>query len=81
MSQVLDWCSLYQADRTPDQVALEFGDESMTYRQLDARSNRLARYLRSHVGVGPDVLVGVSSTRGMEAIVSFAQSACSCLER
>ena len=34
-----------QAQRTPDGIALEFGGESITYRDLDRKSNRLARYL------------------------------------
>ena len=58
-----------QVDRTPDSVALEFEDRSLTYGELEARSNRLARWLRCEHGVGPDVLVGVSSTRGLVSIV------------
>ena len=54
-----------QVDRTPGNVALEFEDRSLTYGELESRCNRLARFLRDTMGVGPDVMVGVSSTRSM----------------
>ncbi|MEJ3750638.1 Pls/PosA family non-ribosomal peptide synthetase [Actinomycetes bacterium KLBMP 9797] len=34
-----------RCDRTPDQVAVDAGDTTVTYRQLDARANQLARHL------------------------------------
>jgi len=47
-----------QAGHRPNEVALaEFG-RTVTYRQLDDRSTRLAEHLRT-LGVGPDVLVGL----------------------
>ncbi|MFM9153503.1 MAG: condensation domain-containing protein, partial [Methylocystis sp.] len=36
-----------QVERTPDAIALIFGDEEVSYRELDARANQLARYLIS----------------------------------
>ncbi len=36
-----------QADRTPDSVAVVFGGVSLTYKELNRRANRLARYLRA----------------------------------
>lgn len=59
-----------QADRTPDAVAVVFGDEEVTYRELDARSGRLARHLRG-LGVGRDVPVGVCLDRGTELVVAL----------
>ena len=41
-----------QVARTPEAVALTFGDLSMTYRELDEAANRLA-HLLSGLGVGP----------------------------
>ncbi len=47
-----------QVEATPDQVALEFEDRTLTYRELNVRANNLAKELID-VGVGPEVLVGV----------------------
>lgn len=54
-----------QVDRHPDHIALVCGEQMLTYRELNARANRLAHYLRSR-GVGPDTLVGVWCERGFE---------------
>ncbi|HEY6929688.1 MAG TPA: amino acid adenylation domain-containing protein, partial [Thermoanaerobaculia bacterium] len=59
-----------QAKRTPDRVAVEFGGRKLTYRELDARANGLARRLRE-LGVGPEVLVGVCVTRSVEMLVAL----------
>jgi amino acid adenylation domain-containing protein len=59
-----------QAARTPDAVALVFGDESWTYRELDERANRLAHLLRAG-GVGPGVLVGVCLPRRPELVAAL----------
>ena len=47
-----------QVARTPGAIAAEFAGEQLTYRELNARANQLARYLGKQ-GVGPEVLVGV----------------------
>ncbi len=59
-----------QAARTPDAVALCFLDQEMTYRDLDRRSDRLARFLRA-CGVGADARVGVCLPRSPELIESL----------
>ncbi|MET0340861.1 MAG: amino acid adenylation domain-containing protein, partial [Polyangiales bacterium] len=51
------------------EVAVRFCGESLTYAELDARSNQVARLLRSR-GVGPDVLVGLCLERSLELVVS-----------
>ena len=43
-----------QAARTPDAQAVVFESESLTYRQLNARANQLARHLR-RLGVAAEV--------------------------
>ena len=56
-----------QVARTPGRTALIAGPRQLTYRELDQRSNRLARHLQS-LGVAPDTLVGVAMAR-TEALV------------
>jgi len=58
------------ADRTPDAVALVFGEEQVTYRELNLRSNQLARYLQK-IGVGAEVLVGLCCGRSLDLIVGM----------
>jgi amino acid adenylation domain-containing protein len=59
-----------QVARTPDQPAVEFGGARLTYRQLNERSNRLARHLQA-VGAGPEVVVGICLERSLELVVGL----------
>ena len=59
-----------QAQRTPDALAVQLGDQHLTYRQLDERANQLAHHLRS-LGVGPDVRVGLCTERSLEMVVGL----------
>jgi amino acid adenylation domain-containing protein len=61
-----------QADRTPDAVAVSCiaGEESLTYRELERRANRLAHHLRA-LGVGPDALAGLCAERSLEMVVGM----------
>ncbi|MFC7845150.1 amino acid adenylation domain-containing protein [Streptomyces sp. NPDC057382] len=51
-----------RARRTPDRIALSYGDEQLTYAQLDARANALAHTLLD-AGVRPDAAVAVLMDR------------------
>ena len=55
---------------TPDAVAIVFGGESITYADLDARSNTIARRLIA-LGVGPDARVGVCLERGPHLVAAM----------
>ena len=55
---------------TPEAIALVFGEEKLSYAQLNQRANRLARYLRE-LGVGPEALVGICLERGVEMVVAL----------
>ncbi|HEX5750369.1 MAG TPA: amino acid adenylation domain-containing protein, partial [Archangium sp.] len=59
-----------QASLRPDAIAVEFGEQQLSWRELDSRSNQLAHLLRSH-GVGPDSLVALCLERSLELIVSL----------
>ncbi|MFP2913034.1 non-ribosomal peptide synthetase, partial [Pyxidicoccus sp. 3LFB2] len=53
-----------QAARTPDAVAVESESGTLTYRQLDERSNQLAHHLRT-LGVTPGTRVALCLERGL----------------
>jgi aspartate racemase len=59
-----------QADETPGAIAVVYGDERLTYHELDRRANRLAHHLRE-LGVGPEVRVGVALERSVELVVAL----------
>ena len=59
-----------QVARSPDATALTFGDESVSYFELNERANKLAHYLMS-IGVGPEVVVGIRLERSVEMVVGL----------
>ncbi|HVT17881.1 MAG TPA: non-ribosomal peptide synthase/polyketide synthase [Thermoanaerobaculia bacterium] len=54
----------------PHASALAFGDEHMSYGELNSRANRLAHYLRRR-GAGPERLVGLCVERGVQQVVGL----------
>lgn len=59
-----------QVDRTPDAVAVAAGNRELSYREVENRSNHLARQLQS-LGIKPDTLVGVAVERSEALVVSL----------
>jgi amino acid adenylation domain-containing protein len=59
-----------QVEQTPDAVAVVAGDEHLTYGELNAQANRLAHHLQ-HLGVGPEVRVGICLERSAELIIGL----------
>lgn len=59
-----------QVARTPDRVAVESGDERLTYQELNAFANQIARRLRK-LGVGPDAPVGLCIDRSAEMMAGL----------
>jgi amino acid adenylation domain-containing protein len=59
-----------QVRQTPSAVAIIFGDQELTYDELNRRANRLARRLQQ-LEVGRDVPVGVCMERSPEMIISL----------
>ncbi len=66
-----------QVDKTPDNIALVFEDQQLTYRQLNLRANQLARQIRAtyqqrHGGtLSPDTLIALYLDRSPEMIISI----------
>jgi amino acid adenylation domain-containing protein len=69
-----EWCvhQLFeqQVARTPENIALVFGEEQLTYRELNDRANQVARFLRQR-GVGPELPVGICLERSIEMVVGL----------
>ncbi len=59
-----------QIARAPDAVAVTFGEQQVTYHELNARANKLARHLKLR-GVGPDRLVGVLIERSIDMVTGL----------
>ncbi|HEY0455146.1 MAG TPA: condensation domain-containing protein, partial [Verrucomicrobiae bacterium] len=59
-----------QAARTPNAVALVFEECQLTYSELNARANVLARKL-IEMGVGPETRVGICARRSLEMVVGL----------
>ncbi|MZF89093.1 non-ribosomal peptide synthetase [Streptomyces sp. SID5643] len=58
-----------QAARTPDATAVEFGDERVTYVQLDRRADAVAQALR-RAGAGHGVYVGIALRRSVDMVAA-----------
>ena len=59
-----------QVERFPEDIAVVFSDEQLTYRELNQRANQLAHHLQA-LGVGPEVLVGLCVERSLEMVVGL----------
>ncbi|MEU8778348.1 amino acid adenylation domain-containing protein [Streptomyces sp. NPDC048606] len=59
-----------QAARTPEDTALVFEEERLSYAELDARANRLARALVAR-GAGPEAVVALGLPRSADFVVSL----------
>ena len=58
-----------QVRQRPASTAVIFEDQQLTYGELDARANQLARYLQK-LGIGPEQTVGICLERSAEMIVA-----------
>ncbi|MCM5681089.1 amino acid adenylation domain-containing protein [Schlegelella sp. S2-27] len=59
-----------QVQRTPGAMAVVYGDEQLSYAELNRRANRLAHRLIG-LGVGPEVRVGLALERSVEMVVAL----------
>ncbi|HKN82571.1 MAG TPA: amino acid adenylation domain-containing protein [Pyrinomonadaceae bacterium] len=59
-----------QAERAPNEIAVVFNDEQLTYDQLNSRANQLCRHLTT-LGVGVDTKVGLFLEHSIETVVAI----------
>ncbi|BAY68263.1 non-ribosomal peptide synthetase [Anabaena sp. FACHB-709] len=59
-----------QVERTPDDVAVVFEEQQLTYRELNQRANQLAHYLQTW-GVQPETPVGIYIERSLEMVIGI----------
>ena len=59
-----------QAHRNPNATAVTFGDQSLTYAELDGRANQLAHHLID-LGVEPGAFVGLHLERSAEMVIAL----------
>ena len=59
-----------QVQRTPEAVAVVYEQMQLTYRELNARANQLAHYLKK-LGVGAEVPVGICIERSLEMVIGL----------
>lgn len=60
-----------QTMQTPDRVAVVFGDQQLTYREVETRSNQIARFLQTHHDVKAGDLVGICVERSADMLVNL----------
>ena len=59
-----------QVEKTPDDIAVVFEEESLTYKELNEKANMLADHLRG-LGVRADDHVAIMSEKSIEMIVGI----------
>lgn len=59
-----------QAERTPEAIAVVFGEERVTYAELNRRANQLGHYLKQ-LGVRPETRIGILLERSVEIPVAL----------
>ncbi|OUL26113.1 non-ribosomal peptide synthetase [Nostoc sp. 106C] len=69
-SQLIHQLFEAQAERTPDNLAVVFDNQQLTYRELNERANQLAHYLQK-LSVKPEVLVGICVERSLSMAIGI----------
>ncbi|ACC81529.1 hybrid non-ribosomal peptide synthetase/type I polyketide synthase [Nostoc punctiforme] len=59
-----------QVELTPNAVAVVFGNQRLTYQELNSRANQLAHYLQE-LEIKPDTLIGICLERSLDIFVGI----------
>jgi amino acid adenylation domain-containing protein len=57
--------------KNPNNLALVFESQSLTYQQLNQKANQLAHYLIQNYAIKPDTLIGICVERSLEMIIGL----------
>ena len=60
-----------QVIKNPDHIAVVFGEQALTYDQLNAKANQLARYIRLQSTIEPDTLIALCLDKSLEMIIGI----------
>jgi amino acid adenylation domain-containing protein len=60
-----------QVAKTPDNIAVNFESQQLTYRQLNEQANQLTHYLIQNHQIQPDTLIGICVERSLEMIIGL----------
>ncbi|WP_392534066.1 amino acid adenylation domain-containing protein [Nostoc sp. C117] len=60
-----------QVAKNPNNLALVFESQSLTYQQLNQKANQLAHYLIENQQIKPDTLIGICAERSLEMIIGL----------
>ncbi|MDP1608868.1 MAG: amino acid adenylation domain-containing protein [Chlamydiales bacterium] len=66
-------CHLFekQVSITPHKIAVIVENQQITYAELNAKANQLARYLRGKIEIQPDTLIALCMTRSVEMMIGI----------
>ncbi|HSD64176.1 MAG TPA: amino acid adenylation domain-containing protein, partial [Ignavibacteriaceae bacterium] len=59
-----------QVEKTPDSIAVIYGESKLTYMELNQKANQIANYLRD-IGVVPETIVGLCMERSLEMVAGI----------
>ena len=59
-----------QVEKTPDSIAVVFGEQQLTYRELNEKANSLANYMKCF-SVTSGTVVGILLNRSIEIVISM----------
>ena len=60
-----------QVNKTPDNIALVFEEQSLTYQELSQKANQLAHFLHQNYQIKPDTLIGICIERSLDMAIAL----------
>lgn len=61
----------HQAQENPDNIAVVFEDQQLTYKQLNEKANQLAHYIHANHSITPDTFIGLCAERSVEMVIGI----------